>query len=81
MSAKVKTRKTGKGGSVRTVAFGNFTVDIYSRAKQGSVRLVEKLYEIKVGETIKTVLLDAPHLEWGKFPRKKKLDGRYSSQC
>ena len=34
MSAKVKTRKTGKGGSVRSVAFGNVTVDIYSRAKK-----------------------------------------------
>jgi integrase len=33
MSAKVKTRKTGKGGSVRSVTFGNVTVDIYSRAK------------------------------------------------
>jgi len=52
-----------------------------ARTKQGSVRLVEKLYEIKVGETIKTVLLDVLHLEWEKIPRKKKLDGRYSSQC
>jgi integrase len=34
MSAKVKTRKTGKGGTVRTVDFGNTTVDIYSRAKK-----------------------------------------------
>jgi integrase len=34
MSAKVKTRKTGKGGTVRTVDFGNVTVDIYSRAKK-----------------------------------------------
>ena len=52
-----------------------------ARTKQGSVRLVEKLYEIKVGETIKTVLLDDLPLEWGKIPRRKKLDERYSSQC
>lgn len=52
-----------------------------ARTKQGSVRLVEKLYEIKVGEAIKTVLLDNLHLEWGKIPRKKKLDERYASQC
>jgi len=52
-----------------------------ARTKQGSVRLVEKLYEIKVGETIKTVLLKDLHSEWEKIPRKKKLDDRYSSQC
>ncbi|HTL72661.1 MAG TPA: integrase [bacterium] len=52
-----------------------------ARTKQGSVRLVEKLYEIKVGETIKTVLLKDLHSEWGKIPRKRKLDDRYSSQC
>jgi integrase len=34
MSAKIKTRKTGTGGIVRTVDFGNTTVDIYSRAKK-----------------------------------------------
>ena len=34
MSTKLKTRKTDKGGSVRSVTFGNVTVDIYSRAKK-----------------------------------------------
>jgi len=29
-----------------------------ARTRQGSVRLVEKLYEIKTGEAIKTVLLE-----------------------
>jgi hypothetical protein len=52
-----------------------------ARTKQGSVRLVEKLYEIKVGEAIKTVLLDNLHVEWAKIPRKKKLDERYASPC
>jgi len=52
-----------------------------ARSKQGTVRLVEKLYEIKVGEPIKTVLLENLPEEWAKIPRKRKLDERYSSQC
>lgn len=52
-----------------------------ARAKQGAVRLVEKLYEIKTGEPIKTVLLENLPGEWTKIPRKRKLDERYSSQC
>jgi hypothetical protein len=52
-----------------------------ARTKQGSVRLVEKLYEIKVGEPIKSVLLDNLPDEWTKIPRKHELDERYSSQC
>jgi len=52
-----------------------------ARTKQGSVRLVEKLYEIKTGEVIKTVLLENLSQEWTKIPRKRKLDERYSSQC
>ena len=34
MNAKLKTRQTDKGGKVRSVTFGNVTVDIYSRAKK-----------------------------------------------
>ncbi|HEY1719148.1 MAG TPA: tyrosine-type recombinase/integrase [Verrucomicrobiae bacterium] len=52
-----------------------------ARTKQGSVRLVEKLYEIKVGEPIKSVLLENLPDEWTKIPRKHELDERYSSQC
>ena len=52
-----------------------------ARTKQGSVRLVEKLYEIKVGEPIKTVLLENLPDEWIKIPRKHKPDDRYASQC
>jgi len=52
-----------------------------ARTKQGSVRLVEKLYEIKTGEVIRTVLLENLFQEWAKIPRKRKLDERYSSQC
>ena len=52
-----------------------------ARTRQGSVRLVEKLYEIKTGEAIKTVLLENLFQEWTKIPRKRKLNERYSSQC
>lgn len=52
-----------------------------ARSKQGTVRLVERLYEIKVGEQIKTVLLEDLPGEWTKIPRKRALDERYSSQC
>ena len=33
MNAKHKTRTTEKGGNVRSVTFGNVTVNIYSRTK------------------------------------------------
>jgi integrase len=34
MNTKLKTRQTDKGGKVRSVTFGNVTVDIYSRKKK-----------------------------------------------
>ena len=34
MNTKLKTRQTERGGKVRSVTFGNFTVDIYSRQKK-----------------------------------------------
>lgn len=52
-----------------------------ARTKQGSARLVEKLYEIKTGETIKTVRLENLPQEWAKIPRKRTPDDRYASQC
>lgn len=52
-----------------------------ARTKNGSVRLVEKLYEIKTGETIRSVLLDDLPAEWAKIPRKRKTVDRYASQC
>jgi integrase len=52
-----------------------------ARTKQGSARLVEKLYEIKTGEVIKSVLLANLPQEWAKIPRKRNLDTRYASQC
>lgn len=52
-----------------------------ARSKQGSERLVEKLYEIKTGEAVKSVRLTKLSEEWVKIPRKRKPDDRYASQC
>jgi len=52
-----------------------------ARSKQGSERLVEKLYEIKTGEAVKSVRLTKLSEEWLKIARKRKPDDRYASQC
>ncbi len=52
-----------------------------ARTKQGSVRLVEKLYEIKTGEAIRSILLANLPEEWAKIARKRKPNARYASQC
>jgi integrase len=52
-----------------------------ARSKQGSERLVEKLYEIKTGEAVRSVRLDKLAEEWAKIPRKRKPDERYAAQC
>ncbi len=51
------------------------------RTKQGSERLVEKLYEIKTGETIKSVKLGELADEWAKIARRREPNARYASQC
>jgi len=52
-----------------------------ARSQRTSERLVEKLYEIKTGEQIKSVKLTDLGAEWGKIPRKRKPDDRYAKQC
>ena len=52
-----------------------------ARTRQGSARLVEKLYEIKTGEAIKSVKLEALAEGWAKIRRKHKPNARYVSQC
>ena len=52
-----------------------------SRSTENSARLVEKLYEIKTGEAIKSVKLDELAEEWAKIPRRREPDERYASQC
>ena len=52
-----------------------------ARSKRDSARLVEKLYEIKTGEQIRSVKLAELKEEWAHIPRKRDLDERYSDQC
>lgn len=52
-----------------------------ARSKRDSARLVEKLYEIKTGEQIRSVKLSELKDEWAHIPRKRELDERYADQC
>jgi integrase len=52
-----------------------------ARSQRSSERLVEKLYEIKTGEQIKSVKLADLPAEWGKIARKRTPDERYARQC
>ena len=52
-----------------------------ARSKRDTTRLVEKLYEIKTGEQLRTVKLDGLADEWARIPRKRKMNARYASQC
>ena len=52
-----------------------------ARTQKGSARLVEKLYEIKTGEIIRSAELENLPSEWAKIPRKRTPNKRYSSQC
>jgi len=52
-----------------------------ARTKRDSARLVEKLYEIKTGESIKSVKLEALAEDWLKIPRRRKPNERYAGQC
>ena len=42
---------------------------------------MEKLYEIKTGETIKSVKPDALADEWAKIARRREPNARYAAQC
>jgi integrase len=52
-----------------------------ARSQRSSERLVEKLYEIKTGEQIKSVKLADLPAEWANIARKRTPDERYASQC
>jgi len=52
-----------------------------ARAKHDSARLVEKLYEIKTGEQIQSVMLAELPKQWDMIPRKRTPNGRYAEQC
>ena len=52
-----------------------------ARSKRDSAHLVEKLYEIKTGEVIKSVKLDELAAEWAMIARRREPNSRYASQC
>lgn len=52
-----------------------------ARTTRDSARLVERLYEIKTGETIKSVKLEDLPDEWASIPRRRKPNERYAQQC
>ena len=52
-----------------------------ARTKRDSVRLVERLYEIKTGEAIRSVMLAELAEEWAKIERKREPNTRYAAQC
>jgi len=52
-----------------------------ARRKHDSAHLVERIYEIKTGEEIKSVALDDLPEEWQKIPRRRKPNERYAVQC
>ena len=77
-------RDEGNGAFERSRATAQAKLDGIveeARTKQGSARLVEKLYEIKTGEIIRSVLLENLPEEWAKIARRRKPNARYSSQC
>lgn len=52
-----------------------------ARRKHDSAHLVERIYEIKTGEAIKSIPLDDLPDEWQKIPRRRKPNERYAAQC
>ncbi len=51
------------------------------RSKRTATHLVERIYEGKTGEIIKSVKLAALADEWAKIARRRQVDDRYSRQC
>lgn len=51
------------------------------RTPQRAAHLVERIYEIKVGEKLKPVRLDELPDAWEKIPRRREPDKRYMAQC
>lgn len=52
-----------------------------AKQKNDSAHLVERIYEIKTGERIKTVALNNLPAEWQRIPRRRKPNERYAGQC
>lgn len=52
-----------------------------ARRKHDSAHLVERIYQIKTGEAIKSITLDNLPNEWMRIPRRRKPNERYAAQC
>ena len=52
-----------------------------AKQKNDSAHLVERIYEIKTGERIRTVALTSLPAEWQRIPRRRKPNERYAAQC
>jgi integrase len=52
-----------------------------ARHSRNSERLVERLYELKTGERIQSVVLDDLPEAWANIPRKRRPTERYAKQC
>ncbi len=52
-----------------------------ARSTRDSSHLVEKLYEIKTGEPIRSIALSQLPSEWETIPRRRKPNARYARQC
>jgi integrase len=52
-----------------------------ARRPQHSAHLVERIYEIKTGERVKSVALDNLPEQWASIPRRRKPNPRYAAQA
>jgi len=52
-----------------------------TRGKQDAAHLVERIYEIKTGEKVKSVGLENLAEDWEHIPRRRKPNARYAEQC
>ena len=52
-----------------------------ARSTQGAARLVERIYEIKTGENLRSIPLKKLAEEWEDIPRRRKPNARYADQC
>ncbi len=48
-----------------------------ARSKQGAVRLIERIYEIKTGSPVDVVAIDALSSLWRELPRKRVASTQY----
>jgi integrase len=77
-------RDEGNGAFERSRAAAQSKLDGIieeARTKQGAAHLIEKLYEIKTGEAVRSVLIANLPDEWAKIARKRRPNARYASQC